>query len=154
MQTHLFHKTSAFQEHTDSVSTVRFIEPNESFKYGLIVSAGMDKTIHCQELSEGQPKFILIGHEANVCSLDVCQSKLELVSGSWDNTAIVWSEWQLKCKLLGHSGSVWSVCYISEDTIISGSADKTIKIWKNYECVRTIEVMIVYDAFVLSIQKD
>ena len=139
MQTHLFNKTSAFQEHADSVSTVRFIQPNESFKYGLIVSAGMDKTIHCQELTEEQPKFILIGHEANVCCLDICQSKMEIVSGSWDNSAIVWSEWQLKCKLVGHSGSVWSVCYFSQDTIITGSADKTIKIWKNYECIKTIQ---------------
>lgn len=139
VQTHLFHKASAFQEHADSVSVVRFMQPNESFKYGLVVSAGMDKAIYCQELTEDQPKFILLGHDANVCSLDICQSRMELVSGSWDNTAIVWSEWQLKCKLVGHSGSVWSVCYFSDETIISGSADKTIKIWKDYECVKTIQ---------------
>ncbi len=66
------------------------------------ITAGQDKIIYAYQLltadgqlsvqldaktSEPQPSRTLIGHEDNVCALDVGPNGQYIVSGSWDKTA-------------------------------------------------------------------
>ncbi|KAG7174341.1 Phospholipase A-2-activating protein-like [Homarus americanus] len=61
-----------------------------------------------------------------------------LVSGSWDHSCRVWRNWQCSYVVNGHDGPLWSVALApSEDvdnatrsvTVLTASADKTIKLW-------------------------
>ena len=65
-----------------------------------------------------------------------------LMSGSWDHVAVVWPIEQLLLEdgsdvaigfLAGHNCSVWAVATVpSKPTkFLTGSADKTIKIWSH-----------------------
>ncbi|KAK0393204.1 hypothetical protein QR680_000096 [Steinernema hermaphroditum] len=78
-------------------------------------------------------------HQANVCALHVDQDARMMISGSWDETAVVWDLSGLyeglggECKrivLRGHGQSVWAVTSgFSANHFLTGSADKTIKYW-------------------------
>lgn len=74
-------------------------------------------------------KYQLPGHQGNVCSLNY-QDGL-LASGSWDCTAKVWdlSLFSLKYDLVGHSASVWDAKIVDSETILTCSADRTIRKW-------------------------
>lgn len=61
---------------------------------GLLVTAGQDKLIHVWPLvshaasdAPGTPSHTLIGHESNVCALNVSTDGARIVSGSWDKYA-------------------------------------------------------------------
>lgn len=70
------------------------------------------------------------GHEKNVCVLDASDD--QVVSGSWDCTARVWTvDGGCKAVLRGHEASVWGVLSIDNNTIVTSSADTTMKIWKD-----------------------
>lgn len=51
-----------------------------------------------------------------------------LLSGSWDLTARLWIDDKCDLVLVGHEASVWAVAFVGE-FLVTGSADKTIKIW-------------------------
>lgn len=42
--------------------------------------------------------------------------------------------------MIGHQNIVWAVIALPNGNIVSGSADKTIKIWENFQCIKTISV--------------
>lgn len=58
-----------------------------------------------------------------------------IVSASWDKTAKVWSlsgsEPSCLKTIKGHEAAVWAVLCIRKSLIVTGSADKTIKIFGN-----------------------
>lgn len=61
-------------------------------------------------------------------------SKLDILfSGSSDSRILVWAyqdEWHQVDKLEGHTWVVWSVfLHPHEDCLVSGSADKTVRVW-------------------------
>lgn len=39
----------------------------------------------------------------------------------------------------GHAGAVWGVLVLSKTTIVTGAADKTIRIWENGKEVKVIK---------------
>ena len=48
------------------------------------------------------------------------------------------------CNSVGHESAVWAVAIMPEQgTMLTGSADKTIKVWKAGKCVNTIRGNIV-----------
>lgn len=105
----------------------------------LVVSGGQDGLINVTDLySSGSidAKYVLIGHSANVCCLDT--SDHEYISGSWDSTAKIWSNNNLKYELVGHNASVWDVKIIGENKYLTSSADRTIKVWDHDKVVKTI----------------
>jgi len=103
----------------------------------LIVSGGQDKMINLTDLSNPSvdAKYVLIGHENNVCCLDY--SNGEIISGSWDSTANVWADNKLKYSLIGHNASVWDVKILGDDCYLTSSADKTVKLWKKNKAIKT-----------------
>lgn len=92
----------------------------------------------------------MVGHNNQICSLDVGPNGDWIVSGSWDSTAKLWQvgKWEVEGELSGHTATVWSVCVFDKDTIITGCADKGIRIfdlrgklqhgWENKDVVRAL----------------
>jgi WD40 repeat protein/tRNA A-37 threonylcarbamoyl transferase component Bud32 len=112
-----------------------------------LVSGSNDKTIKIRNLETGKLKTTLTGHSNWVNSVTISPDGQTLVSGSNDKTIKIWNlqndyninnftffplflEDKLKTTLTGHTDRVNSVA-ISPDgqTLVSGSNDKTIKIW-------------------------
>lgn len=112
------------QGHTSTVNSVSFSPDRKT-----IVSASADNTIKIWSKS-GQLIKTLTDHTASVNSIDISLDG-KIVSGSSDNCVKLWSKnGQLIKTFCGHSGDVNSVCFSPDrNTIISGSADRTARIW-------------------------
>lgn len=65
-----------------------------------------------------------MGHEGNVCALDVSPDAHDpyIISGSWDASARIWDleRGESKAVLEGHEGSVWAVLAFDKSTVITG----------------------------------
>lgn len=74
----------------------------------------------------------LTGHQNNVCTLDVSPNGKFLASGGWDGRALVWivNQWSDPHVYLGdHEVGVLSVCFFDDDKIVTGCADKRIRVF-------------------------
>lgn len=73
----------------------------------------------------------MVGHSHQVCSIDVCAPGNYFVTGSWDSTAKVWEigRWEVAFDLPGHTATVWSVLAYGKDTIVTGCADRAIRVF-------------------------
>ncbi|MEO8611879.1 MAG: protein kinase [Chloroflexota bacterium] len=82
-----------------------------------------------------QPRIehYLAGHTAGVRSLAISPDGRRLVSGSADNTLIIWdttTDQPAGAPLTGHTGWINSVAFSPDGKIIaSGSTDQTIRLW-------------------------
>ncbi|TIB09043.1 hypothetical protein E3P77_02783 [Wallemia ichthyophaga] len=75
------------------------------------------------------PAYTLLGHSANVCSIDTSATGL-VATGSWDTTARIWNQGVQVACLAAHSQAVWSVKFTPDNKhVITASADKSIVIW-------------------------
>ena len=74
----------------------------------------------------------MTGHQSPVSSVHFSPDGKRLVSGSWDNTVMVWdpSTGEQLCQLRGHTDVVGSVCFSSDGKkLTSGSEDSTVRNW-------------------------
>ena len=99
-----------------------------------------------QRLGEVGNKNPEVGHTSLVRSVALSADGETIVSGSWDNTVIVWQEdggqWQLRRRLgqeynddpsIGHTDDVESVSLSADgQMIVSGSSDFTVIIWQKH----------------------
>ncbi|XP_067886339.1 phospholipase A-2-activating protein isoform X4 [Heterodontus francisci] len=123
--------------HSNFVSCVCIIAPNDTYPRGLIVTGGNDHNICVFTLDSPAPLYILKGHKNTVCSLSAGKFGT-LLSGSWDTTSKVWLNEKCLMTLQGHTAAVWAVKILPEQGfMLTGSADKTIKMWKAGRCERT-----------------
>ncbi|CCE63845.1 hypothetical protein TPHA_0F03650 [Tetrapisispora phaffii CBS 4417] len=106
----------------------------------LIYFGGKDSLINAKYTNsslDDDPIITLIGHEGNVCSLNYDEKSNLVTSGSWDMTAKVWKNGEMKGDLKGHKGSVWDSVVLSSHAdsndahFITVSADKYVKIWNS-----------------------
>jgi phospholipase A-2-activating protein len=72
-----------------------------------------------------------LGHSSNVCALDIDTAGKFIVSGGWDGKARTWlaEKWECDVVFEGHEGSVWAVLAFDRETIITGCADKLIRVF-------------------------
>lgn len=123
--------------HSNFVSCVCIISPNETYPRGLIATGGHDNNICVFSLDRPDPLFTLQGHKNTVCTLSAGKFGT-ILSGSWDTTAKVWLGEKCMMTLQGHTAAVWAVLILPEQGLmLSGSADKTIKLWKAGRCENT-----------------
>ncbi|KAL9130428.1 MAG: hypothetical protein Q9217_001395 [Psora testacea] len=116
------------------VNAVTYFPPTSDYPDGLIISGGKDTIIDVRQPGKSpdeNAEGLLLGHAHNVCALDVCVEGGFIVSGSWDGTARIWriGKWECEALLEGHGGSVWTVLAYDKKIIISGCADKVIRIF-------------------------
>ncbi|KAK4058761.1 hypothetical protein OIO90_000206 [Microbotryomycetes sp. JL221] len=114
---------------------------------GYLATAGQDKIIYVWPVPESlsdtsakvEPVRTLIDHDNNVCSLATSSDGRTLISGSWDKSAKVWKDFELKHTLRGHEQSVWAVLVLdaARDLYLTGSADNTVKLWQGDRCTKT-----------------
>lgn len=79
--------------------------------------------------------YSLIGHQSNICCLQMRDQ--QIISGSWDTTAKVWSGHQLQWDLKNHEASVWDAKFINGNKFITVSADRSVKIWENDKLINS-----------------
>ncbi|KAI1505846.1 ubiquitin homeostasis protein lub1 [Biscogniauxia marginata] len=119
---------------SEFVNSLTFLPPSSEFPDGLVVSGGTDTIIDVRSAASNpsdNADRLLIGHARNICALAVVPGGKYIVSGSWDNTARIWSvrKWETEVVLSGHEGAVWDVLPLGESTIVTGCADKNIRIY-------------------------
>lgn len=120
---------------SEYINSVTFFPPNSEQPNGLVVSGGKDTMIEVKSpisTSSDEAERLLIGHAHNVCTLDVSPDGKYLVSGGWDGQARVWnlSTWETQFTLSGHEGmAVWAAVAIDETTVVTGCADKSIRVF-------------------------
>lgn len=126
------------------MNAVAYLPPSSPFPEGLIISGGQDTIVEVRQPSkapEDNAEALLLGHHKNVCALDVEPTGKFIVSGSWDGEARVWpvGKWECEAVLKGHEGSVWAVLAFDSETIVTGCADKAIRVFNtNGKLLRTI----------------
>ncbi|KAF9059086.1 WD40-repeat-containing domain protein [Rhodocollybia butyracea] len=118
------------------VNAVAYVPPTPDAPKGYAVTGSQDSIINVFSLSSPKedPDFSLLGHSDNVCTLDVTPGGT-IISGSW----IVWKNFNLAYELTGHEQSVWAVLAVDEELVLTGSADKTIKLWNQHKLVSTFK---------------
>ncbi|CAD8194501.1 unnamed protein product [Paramecium pentaurelia] len=115
-----------------------------------IVIAGCEKQIKVFQFKQEMLKQtqLLTEHQNVVNTLNFMNKSNHFISESDDNSIIIWSmnqnnQWICQQKLNGHNNSIYCLVYNNntEDLIISGSSDRTIKFWKKQNqwlCQQTI----------------
>ncbi|CAI7588478.1 unnamed protein product [Penicillium pancosmium] len=116
------------------INTLAYLSPTAQYPEGLVLSGGQDTIIEARQpgkSADDNADAMLLGHAHNICALDVSPDSRWVVSGSWDSTARIWKvgQWETDRILDGHEGSVWAVLAYDENTIITGCADKMIRIF-------------------------
>lgn len=99
-----------------------------------LAAAGVDHGIRIWDLTTGDQKATLRGHESTIESLCFSADGQLLASGSWDQTARVW-RWldgvnEEPVVLRGHSGRVVRVAWTREgNRLATASHDGTARLW-------------------------
>ncbi|KAI0487722.1 ubiquitin homeostasis protein lub1 [Xylaria cf. heliscus] len=129
----------AFEAHivtqgSEFINSLTCLPPSAAFPKGLVVSAGTDAIIDVRSVTAGpsdNAERLLIGHAQNVCALSIVPGLRFIVSGSWDSTARIWNvqNWEVEAVLEGHGGAVWDVLPLSETLVVTGCADKNIRVF-------------------------
>ncbi|KAH7043930.1 polyubiquitin binding protein-like protein [Macrophomina phaseolina] len=117
---------------TAFVNSVAYVPPSQNYSDGLIVAGGKDTIIEVRQPSKApqdNAEALLLGHQSNVCALDVSEDGRTIVSGSWDTEARIWQigNWEASTVLRGHTASVWAVLAYDRKIVITGCADKQIR---------------------------
>ncbi|GBF66153.1 ubiquitin homeostasis protein [Trichophyton mentagrophytes] len=116
------------------INSLAYCPPTGDYPEGLIFSAGQDTIIEARrpgKPADDNAERLLLGHTGNVCALAVSPDRKWLASGSWDSTGRLWEigKWSKEVVLDGHGGSVWAVLAYDKDTVITGCADKLIRVF-------------------------
>ncbi|KAL2010239.1 hypothetical protein VTN00DRAFT_6046 [Thermoascus crustaceus] len=116
------------------INSLAYYPPTPEFPEGLIFSGGQDTIIEARQPGKAagdNADAMLLGHGHNVCALDVCPEGGWIVSGSWDASARLWRIGKWECDVIfeGHQATVWAVLAYDKDTVITGCADKIIRIF-------------------------
>ncbi|XP_072900431.1 autophagy-related protein 16-like [Hemitrygon akajei] len=128
--------------HDGEVNTVKF-SPSSKF----LATGGSDRIVKLWDIVGGtlQNRRTLEGSNDGVTSIDFDPLGVQLLAGSYDNSARLWSlrDYELKHTLSGHSAKVTAARFrFTFREVVTGSHDRTIKIWDlNKEaCVKSLSV--------------
>ncbi|KAI8804989.1 WD40-repeat-containing domain protein [Cladochytrium replicatum] len=107
-----------------------------------IATGGNDKRVILYDAYSCSPRTSLAGSLQAVMSVSFNLTGEMILGTSNDNSAKIWnvSTGRLRHTLTGHIGKVYSAKFTDSNKVVSGSHDRTIKIWdlgKGF-CMRTI----------------
>lgn len=146
-------KVGSLKGHSD---WVRAVAVTPDGYYGL--SGSDDKTVRIWDLNRGAETGRFTGHSSSVLSLTLTSDGRYVISGSKDGTIKVWKlkhhkdRWRRHwlwsrsrelATLQGHTRGVQALATISGDLFVSGSADRTLRLWslKNFEQIRILGIL-------------
>lgn len=128
-----------------------------------LLTGSQDRTVKRWDIQTSMRKapravYTRLAHDKDINAIDINHTSQLFASASQDKNVKIWSveEGEVQGILRGHKRGVWSVRFAPKDTpsiigesgpaagkglILTGSGDKTIKIWSlsDYTCVRTFE---------------
>ncbi|KAK2630041.1 hypothetical protein QTJ16_000861 [Diplocarpon rosae] len=128
-----------------------------------LLTGSQDRTVKRWDIQSSSRKapralYTRLAHEKDINAIDVNHNSHFFASASQDKNVKIWSveEGEVQGVLRGHKRGVWSVKFAPKDIpsiigesgpaagkglILTGSGDKTIKIWSlsDYSCMRTFE---------------
>ncbi|GMR36431.1 hypothetical protein PMAYCL1PPCAC_06626, partial [Pristionchus mayeri] len=127
------------------VYSIAYYENDEAWR---IFVGRKDGAISVYGSGSGNDPLITLKHHTSVVScLHVDSVKGKLISGSWDNHIIIWPIEELTpgneviaalmCE--GHTMSVWCVQSLNREDefhFLSASADQSIRLWHNDQCIK------------------
>ncbi|XP_033487016.1 autophagy-related protein 16-1 isoform X4 [Epinephelus lanceolatus] len=129
-----------FEAHDGEVNAVRFSPGSR-----LLATGGMDRRVKLWEVVAGrcEPKGALTGSNAGITSIEFDSAGSYLLAASNDFASRIWTvdDYRLRHTLTGHSGKVLSARFLLDNTrIVSGSYDRTLKLWdlRNKVCTKTV----------------
>ena len=116
------------------INSLTFVPASKQYPDGLIASAGKDTIIDVRQLGSSpdqNAERLLLGHAQNVCTLAATEDGRHLISGGWDKQARLWDieRGETVAEFKGHDASVWAVLSLDRDHIVTGCADKHIRIF-------------------------
>lgn len=113
------------------LNSICYDKKNQVVFYGGKESLVNGHSIFASLGESSEPLYTLVGHESNVCALDITED--ELISCSWDKTAKVWANGVCKYTLTGHDAPVWDAKILpgNRNHFITVSADRVIRLWEN-----------------------
>ena len=108
-----------------------------------MATGSMDNTAKLWDVNSGKEIHTLLGHTAEIVSLNFNTNGRQVITGSFDHTIKLWDVGTGKCihTLSGHHGEISSTQFnFSSELCISGSIDRTCKIWnvKTGQCLQTL----------------
>ena len=89
--------------------------------------------VRLYDFSSGHLVALLRGHDNGVSSLAFSPDGRHLISGSGDNTAILWDveARQLKHRLTAHRGPIYGVGFTPDgERVVTGSVDHELRLWR------------------------
>ncbi|GAM22584.1 hypothetical protein SAMD00019534_057590 [Acytostelium subglobosum LB1] len=133
--------------YNDEIVDIKYINANE------IAVATNSNEIRCYDLTT-KKSYTLRGHSDLVMAIDVSHDGKQLVSASRDNTVRLWDLENQKCLSIGkgHTGVVTCIAMSKKGAnfALSGSEDRTIKLWKWSPRTKQLEVQ----ATIIAHEKD
>ncbi|KAK6924896.1 WD40 repeat [Dillenia turbinata] len=118
---------------------------------GYVYTGSADKKIKVWRKIPGEKKHSLVStlekHNSGINALALSNDGLVLYSGACDRSIVVWEkddvgDMMVVGALSGHAKAILCLAVVS-DLVFSGSADKTIRIWrgieKSYSCLAILE---------------
>ena len=137
---------SVSNAHEDAINAVAVSDD------GHVYSGSADKKIKVWKKGQGEKKHSLVDtlekHNSGINALALSNDESLLYSGACDRSILVWEKEGDDGKMIvvgalrGHAKSILCLAVVS-DLVCSGSADKTIRIWrgvhKEYSCLAVLE---------------
>jgi WD40 repeat protein len=107
--------------------TALALSPDES----LVAVAGAQGTVEVRDTKKGRRVITLKGHTGAVRAVTFAPDSGLLATGGEDGTVRLWNPWtgEEEGRLTGHTGPLNAVWFASDDVLMSGSADKTARVW-------------------------
>lgn len=136
---------SVWNAHDDAINSIA-VSNN-----GDVYTGSADKKIKIwtKQQEGGSNKHTLMTalekHKSAVNALALSRDGCVLYSGACDRSIIVWEKLQVLGAIRGHKKSILCLAVVSNDLLCSGSADKTVRIWKRglgkfcYSCLAVFE---------------